>query len=448
MNWKTIHNVYFIGIGGIGMSALARYCLAHSLSVAGYDRTETPLTRALVSAGCFIHYQEDVDQIPSNFHPARTLVVVTPAVPDTHAEWRYFKDKGFKILKRAELLARITQDTRCLVVAGTHGKTTTSAVIGYLLDRAGAGATTLLGGIAEDYQSNLIFNEGSLTVVEADEYDRSFLALHPTFACITSMDADHLDCYEDLTDLQSAFNSFAAKLRPDSLLVRQGLPLEGLTYAVECTADYQARHLRIEDGKYRFDFKTPSRTVPGWTSPLPGLYNLENVLAALALIDICGVDVSGLQPFLRRFKGVQRRFSIHYDDRKRVYVDDYAHHPEAIRLLIRALRERYPGKRITGVFQPHLYSRTRDFMDDFAYVLSQLDRLLLLDIYPAREQPIPGVTAAQLLDKVRLEDKQLVARQDLLETIKNTDFQLLLTMGAGDIDTFVEPITALLRDEA
>ena len=390
MNWEGIHNVYFIGIGGIGMSALARYCCTRNLKVAGYDRTKTALTERLAAAGCAIHYEEAVDQIPLDFDRAHTLVVVTPAIPVAHAEWRYFREKGFNILKRAQLLGLITRQTTCLAVAGTHGKTTISAMLGYLLDRAGIEATAFLGGVAMDYDSNLILNEGTITVVEADEYDRSFLQLDPAIACITSMDADHLDVYRDVAGLEAGFAAFAAKLKPDCLLVKRGLPLEGLTYGADGQADYQPQRIQMQDSRYHFDLKTPSRLIPGWTSPLPGLYNLENALAALALIDMLGVDLAGLQSVLREFKGIKRRFSIHYDDGKRVYIDDYAHHPEAIRVLLRTLRNCYPGKRITGVFQPHLYSRTRDFMAAFAEVLSQLDSLLLLDIYPAREKPIEG----------------------------------------------------------
>lgn len=447
MNWHSLHNVYFIGIGGIGMSALARYFRASALEVAGYDRTRTPLTEQLTAAGCRIHYEEAVDQIPEDLDPAHTLVVVTPAIPAEHAEWRYFRDRGFTLLKRAEVLGQISRHSTCLAVAGTHGKTTTSALLGYLLDKAGTGATAFLGGIAMDYDSNLILNQEELTVVEADEYDRSFLQLQPAIACITSMDADHLDFYGDGTKLKESFAAFAAKLKADQLLVKRGLPLLGLSYSIDEAADYQARGVQMRKGCYHFDLKTPSRCIPGWESPLPGRYNLENALAALAMADLLGVDVASLQPSLRAFKGVQRRFSIHHADEKHVYIDDYAHHPEAIRVFLESVRERYPNKRITGIFQPHLYSRTRDFMDDFAQVLAQFDQLLLLEVYPAREQPIPGVNATALLDRIQLKDKEITARHDLLNRLKKIDFEVLITLGAGDIDAFVEPIKALLRDE-
>ncbi len=440
MRWDSIHKLYFIGIGGIGMSALARYFLARSFRVAGCDRRETALTRQLASAGCSVHYGEDVDQIPRDFDVSDTLVVTTPAIPRAHAVWCHFRDGGFRIWKRAQLLGHITENTRCLAVAGTHGKTTTTALLGYVLDRARVGATSFLGGIAENYRSNLILNPGDITVVEADEYDRSFLQLRPAIACVTSMDADHLDTYETAAGVQRAFQAFVSGLDPARLVIQKGLPFKGLTYSTLESADYEAQNIRIQERGYRFDLKTPSRVVSDWIWPLPGLYNLENALAALAMADVLGVDPEGLRPLLREFKGVRRRFSVHYDDGKRIYIDDYAHHPREIDSFLSAVRTCYPGKEITGVFQPHLFSRTRDFIDDFARALSGLDRLLLLGVYPAREAPIEGVSAASLLDRVQIRDKRITTKRKLLNELKHIDFEVLVTMGAGDIGDLAAPI--------
>jgi len=368
MNLNSVHNVYFIGIGGIGMSALARYFVAKGKLVSGYDRMPSEITKALQGLGVSIHFDDDVEHINSTFLNAEsTLVVYTPAIPDSHSELRYFKTHNFKVLKRSVVLGEITKQTICLAVAGTHGKTTTTSILGHILNECNAPVTAFLGGVSENYNSNLIINGTEVTVVEADEFDRSFLTLSPDLACITSMDADHLDIYGDASALIKSFKDFTACIKPNGkLFVRNGLPLKGITYGVEDDSDYSAQNVKIENGSYVFDVKTPK-----------GLYNV---------------------------------------------------------------REMYPKQKVLAIFQPHLFTRTRDFIDDFAKNLSKFDELLLLDIYPARELPIEGVTSKWLLDKINNSNKKLIQKSELINEIKKSDAQIVLTIGAGDIGKEVKNI--------
>ncbi len=442
MNLNSIHNVYFIGIGGIGMSALARYFVANGKLVAGYDKTPSEITDSLRALGVEVHFEDAVSSIPKScLNSESTLVVYTPAIPQGHLEFEYFKNNNFKILKRSQILGLITENTFCLAVAGTHGKTTTSSILGHLLNECDVPLTAFLGGICENYNSNLILNGTEVSVVEADEFDRSFLTLSPDLACITSMDADHLDIYGDASELKKSFVDFSKRVKPNGkLFVRNGLPIDGITYGIEDDSDYSVQNIKIENGSYVFDVKTPKTLLENLQFNLPGRHNLSNALIALAMAVEYGCPHRQLANALASFKGVKRRFTYQIKTDNFVYIDDYAHHPEEINAVHQAVREMYPNKKVLAVFQPHLFSRTRDFIDDFAKSLSQFDELLLLDIYPARELPIEGVTSAWLLSKITNKNKQLVSKQDLLKKIHESNAQIVLTIGAGDIGEEVKHI--------
>ncbi|PNQ75251.1 UDP-N-acetylmuramate--L-alanine ligase [Hanstruepera neustonica] len=446
MNLETIDNVYFIGIGGIGMSALARYFHANKKQVSGYDKTKSDITDSLIGLGMSVHFEDAVNNIESTFlDPSKTLVVYTPAIPKNHAELAYFNENGFKVMKRAAVLGLITENTQCLAVAGTHGKTTTTSILGHLLNACDVPVTAFLGGISENYQSNLIINGTEVTVVEADEFDRSFLTLSPDFACITSMDADHLDIYGDAEELQKSFKEFANKIKQNGkLFVKSGLPINGITYGIEDDSDYSIVNLKIENGVYVFDVKTPKTTLEKFKFNLPGRHNLSNALIALAMAAEFGCPHQQLAKALASYKGVKRRFSYHIKNDDVVYIDDYAHHPEEINAVHQAVREMYPTKKVLAVFQPHLYSRTRDFVEEFAESLSKFDEVILLDIYPARELPIPGVTSQWLLDKIKNSNKQLVKKANLISKIKESTANVVLTIGAGDIGDEVKHIKQAL----
>lgn len=447
MNLNQIHNVYFIGIGGIGMSALARYFQYIGKNVAGYDKTETQLTDELQALGLTIHFEDNINQIPKDFYSENTLVVVTPAVPASHSEWNYFVERNYTIKKRAEVLGLITKDTYCFAVAGTHGKTTTSSILGHILYESGVDVTAFLGGIVENYNSNLIGSGKTVTVVEADEFDRSFLHLHPNVSCITSMDADHLDIYGDAAHIEASFREFAAKTDRDHLYVIKGLPLDGITIGVTSDADFSAQNIRIENGYYVFDVKTPNEVVKNVKFGLPGHHNLTNALLAFAMAKSYGVSNENISTALASFKGVRRRFSFQIREENRVYIDDYAHHPTEINAVHQAVRELYPGKKIIAAFQPHLFSRTKDFADGFAASLSQFDEILLLDIYPARELPMEGITSSWLLTKIEQPNKKLVNKKELIAAFKNSDATVFITIGAGDIGEMVKDIKNALYEE-
>ena len=448
MNLNQIHNVYFIGIGGIGMSALARYFQNIGKSVSGYDKTPTMLTDELISGGMDIHFDDNISAIPTNFHTENTLVIVTPAVPFSHSEWNYFVERDYVIKKRAEVLGLITKDTFCFAVAGTHGKTTTSSILGHILYESGADVTAFLGGIVENYHSNLIGSGKTITVVEADEFDRSFLHLHPNIACVTSMDADHLDIYGDSAAIEDSFREFADKVEDKTkLFVPKGLDLEGLTIAIDEDATFKAFNIRIENSSYVFDVQTPSEIIKNIAFALPGRHNLMNALMALAMAKTYGTSSQDISNALATFKGVQRRFSYQIKSENLVYIDDYAHHPTEINAVYQAVRELYPNQKVLAIFQPHLFSRTKDFADDFASSLSQFDEVLLLDIYPARELPMEGITSSWLLSKMSNNHKKLVSKTDLIKTVLQSNATVFVTIGAGDIGEIVPTIKKALHEK-
>lgn len=448
MNLNQIHNVFFIGIGGIGMSALARYFKFLEKNVSGYDKTPTVLTDELIASGMNIHFEDRIDLIPNDFYVENTLVVITPAIPSHHSQWNYFLERGFTVKKRAEVLGIITKDTYCFAVAGTHGKTTTSSILGHILYESGADVTSFLGGIVENYNSNLIGSGKTITVVEADEFDRSFLHLHPDMACVTSMDADHLDIYGDSSAIEASFVEFAGKVTDKELLfVPKGLPLKGKTIGINETADFQAFNIRIENSDYVFDVQTPAETIHNIQFSLPGRHNLMNALMALAMAKTFGTPTANIVEALRSFKGIKRRFSYQIKSENLVYIDDYAHHPTEINAVHQAVTELYPNQKVLAVFQPHLFSRTKDFIDDFAKSLSAFDEVLLLDIYPARELPMEGVNSEWLLSKMTQKNKKLVSKNNLISAMLQSDATIYVTIGAGDIGELVPIIKKALYEK-
>ena len=442
MNLEDVKNIYFIGIGGIGMSALARYFYANKKHVAGYDKTQTEVTDSLTELGIEVHFNDAIQNINLDFkNPEDTLVIYTPAIPKNHNELSYFKDNGFSVLKRSEVLGLITEHTFCLAVAGTHGKTTTTSILGHIMKVCNEPVTAFLGGISENYNSNLILNGAEVSVVEADEFDRSFLTLSPDLACITSMDADHLDIYGDASELKKTFEEFSKRIKPNGkLFVKNGLPLKGITYGIEDDSDYTIQNIKIENGAYVFDVKMPKTVLKNIQFNLPGRHNLSNALIALAMAVEYGCPHQQLAKALASYKGVKRRFTYHIKTEEFVFIDDYAHHPEEINAVYQAVREMYPDKDVLAIFQPHLYSRTKDFADAFAESLSQFDELMLLDIYPARELPIEGITSSWLMNKIDNKNKQLVRKNEIINKIRQSSAKVILTIGAGDIGEEVKYI--------
>ncbi|WP_010180424.1 UDP-N-acetylmuramate--L-alanine ligase [Aquimarina agarilytica] len=441
---EYIENVYFIGVGGIGMSAIARYFVSVGKQVAGYDKTPTAITKALVDLGVDITFNDAVAEIPQNFLNAKnTLVVYTPAVPATHKQLVYFQDHNFEVHKRAKVLGFITKDTFTLAVAGTHGKTTTSSILAHLLYASGEKVTAFLGGISENYNSNYISSGNEVVVVEADEFDRSFLQLFPNISAITSMDADHLDIYGAHEALTDSFNAFAA-LTKNELFVVKGLPMQGVTIGIDTDADYVAQNIKIDNGSYVFDLKTPEQLIKNLHVSLPGFHNLLNAITAFAMALKYGSPAEKLAKALLTFKGVQRRFSYQIKTSDLVYIDDYAHHPTEIKALHQAVRQMHPNKKVLAIFQPHLFSRTKDFAEEFGTSLSLFDELLLLDIYPARELPMEGVTSEWLLSLVANKNKSLVSKKALIDLVKQSDAEVIVTIGAGDIGAEVSKIKEAL----
>ena len=448
-NLSHIQNYYFIGIGGIGMSALARFFKSQGKYVAGYDKTASVLTKELEAEGILVTFKDDISEIPKQFKDSeKTLVVYTPAVPKENLQLQYFIEEQFILKKRAEVLGLISSDRFTLAVAGTHGKTTTTAILGHLLKETNAPVTAFLGGVSEDIQSNLILKGDEVIVAEADEFDRSFLHLSPNIAAINSMDADHLDIYGVNEHLQASFKAFAALLPKDGILfVKNGLPLEGKTIGIEDDADFSAINIKILGGNYHFDLKTPAEIIEGFTLHLPGRHNVLNAVTALAMALEYGSPAEQLRDALQSFKGIRRRFSYKIKTDQKVLIDDYAHHPAEIKAVFEAVREMYPKMKNLVVFQPHLFSRTRDFVDDFAEKLSQFDEVMLMDIYPAREKPIEGVDSQWLLEKINNPNKQLVKREELSAKIITSKAKVVLMLGAGDIGNEVETVKRALEDE-
>lgn len=434
------------------MSAIARYCRHAGLNVSGYDRTPSPVTEALEKEGIPVHFDSNVSLIPPA--PEETLVIYTPAVPSDMAEMVYVRAHGYRIVKRAEALGEITSGKRCLAVSGTHGKTTTSTMLAHILTESGEGCTAFLGGISKNYGTNLLLSDNDVIVAEADEFDRSFLHLHPEAAVVTSMDADHLDIYSDIDDLRRTFVKFGLQTGK-YLVIKKGLEerfrsagarAEILTYGKD--GDFYASDI-VSDGTGRmfFTLNTPYGIFKEFHAGVPGLVYIENATAAAAMSMLHGVPVESIRKAISTFCGVVRRFDIRLNIPGHTYIDDYAHHPAELAATISSIRQIWPGRKICGIFQPHLYSRTKDFYPEFASSLSLLDSVILLPIYPAREEPIPGVSSEMILDRITLQDKRIIEKQDLLAEISNKDSDILVTFGAGDIDRFVKPIESLLKEK-
>lgn len=450
-----IRNVYFLGAGGIGMSALERYFLACGKAVAGYDRTETPLTRALSAEGAQLHYEDNPELIPAGFRDAAsTLVVLTPAIPADHKEWEWFRQRGFVIKKRAEVLGLLTRSMKGLCVAGTHGKTTTTAMTAHLLHQSHVGCNAFLGGITKNYGTNYLFSkESPYVVIEADEYDRSFHHLRPFASVITSTDADHLDIYGTEEAYIEAFRHYSTLIQPGgALIVHTGLKLKPepgedvrLYSYGRADGDFHAESLRIGGGRIVFDLVSPIENVSDVELGVPVSVNIENGIAAMALAQLAGARADELRAAMATFGGVDRRFDFKIKSDDLVFLSDYAHHPEEIRQSILSVREVFAGRRLTAIFQPHLFTRTRDFYREFADSLSLLDEVILVDIYPAREKPIPGVTSQLIYDNLRPDMKRrLVQKEELPAIVQNERFDVLIVLGAGDVDDYVPELTQIL----
>jgi len=456
VNLNVFNRVYLIGIGGIGMSALARYFKAIGKDVAGYDRTRTDLTGELMNSGIKIHFEDNIKLIPQDYmKESDTLIITTPAIPNDHNELTLFRENNFKLFKRSEILGYITENNNNISVAGTHGKTTVSTMIAYLLNQSDVGCSAFLGGISKNFHSNLVFSESSNYIVtEADEFDRSFLRFNPYLTVITAVDADHLDIYGTKDELVKAFNQFVNQTRKGGkILVKSGLNLnlksgyEYYTYTLTSNADFYAENISLNKGTYSFDVVTPTLKIKDLQLNHPGIINVENAVAATAVSYLLGVNQESIRNALKTFNGIERRFDYRVNTKDLVYIDDYAHHPRELYAVIDSVRKLYPERKITGIFQPHLYSRTRDFADEFAESLNRLDELILLDIYPARELPVKGVTSKIIYDKVTIKHKVLCSKNNLLSILKDKKVDVLLTLGAGDIDQFVEPVRMFLTNK-
>ena len=446
-------NIYFIGIGGIGMSAIARYFKFKGFGVGGYDRTPSELTEALQKEGIDVHYEDRPDLIPSDVE--NTLVVYTPAIPQDLQELVYVRENGYTLMKRAQVLGELTRmgSQRCLAVSGTHGKTTTSTLLAHIFTASGEGCSAFLGGISKNYDSNLLMSHSPAVVVEADEFDRSFHQLTPEIAVITAMDADHLDIYGDLEHVQEAFRKFAS-LTTGTVIIKQGLPVSVkdtdariLSYSYDdVSADFHAEDIKVDEcGYFTFNLHHPGGVIMDCRVGVPGWVNVENAVAASAMALCYGIDPMKIKTALGTFKGVKRRFDIHVNRPGLAYIDDYAHHPKEISTAISSMRDIFPGRKLTAIFQPHLYTRTRDFAEEFARALSAVDKLILLDIYPAREEPIPGVSSEIIFDKVTAPEKVLLKKEELMDYLHNEKIDTLITFGAGNIDRYTGEITKMLE---
>ena len=463
MNLEIYKHIYLLGVGGIGMSALARYFNAHGKKVSGYDKSKTLLTEKLEKEGIAIHYKDDINQIKKEVKEARLtelLVIYTPAIDEKNSEFLFFKEKGITPLKRSQVLGMITCQSFTIAIAGTHGKTTTATLLTHILKNSQIDCTAFLGGVSKDFDSNFILAQtGNIVIVEADEYDRSFHHLYPDVAVITSVDEDHLDIYENKRALETAFQKFASQVKQKGfLLVQAGVrtkfkkPEDGvkMSYSATKKADYYASNIGIRNNKTKFDIgvldilpgMVYEKKISNLLIDIPGKHNIENVLAASAVACLMGVSYDNVNNAISTFKGIKRRFEIHLQSERMTFIDDYAHHPKEVRMTIKAVKRLYKGKKIMVVFQPHLFSRTQDFADEFAESLSLADELILLEIYPAREKPIDGVTSKMLSQKCTIKN-EVCSKEELISTLQNKDIEVLLTLGAGDISTLIEPIKAL-----
>jgi UDP-N-acetylmuramate--alanine ligase len=457
MEINKLKYIYFLGIGGIGMSAIARWFVANGYQVAGYDKTPTPLTDALISEGAKIHFQDDIELIPIDFlkDKKETLIVYTPAIPKNHFEYNWLIDNGFELFKRSQVLGLLTEKLFTIAVAGTHGKTTTSSMITHILKQADKNVTAFLGGITQNYGTNFLINESPdniICVVEADEFDRSFLTLSPDISIVTSTDADHLDIYGNHEHVLESFQLFVDKLKTNgTVYVQANQQLTNkkgtsqFSYSLE-NGDFFTENLRIEEAIFKFDLIYPNGKIENIEMALPGYHNVENAIAAAAACLQVGVNEHDIRKALATFGGVKRRFEYHIRSQNIVFIDDYAHHPTEIEAFVGSVKALYPNKKLTAIFQPHLFSRTNDFHVDFAKSLELADDLLLLDIYPARELPIPGVTSSIIFDRINKQNKTLCSKENLLLKIKEKNPELLVTIGAGDIDTMIQPIKQLLSE--
>ena len=452
MEIKDIKRVYFLGIGGIGMSALARYFNTKGVAVSGYDKTETVLTKKLEAEGIAIHFKDNIEFIDK----AAELVIYTPAVPKDHKELNYFLENNYNLVKRSEVLGAITNSTYNICVAGTHGKTTTSTMVAHILRHSGYGCNAFLGGIAVNYNSNFWSSKKNVSVVEADEYDRSFLKLSPDVAIISSMDPDHLDIYGTAENMEQAFIDFSAKIKPEGLLLsKYGLKRtddlkahEHLTFHLQNeNADVYAANIKMNRGSYQFDVLMQNWELKDVLLNMGGLHNIENMIAAISVAHYLEIDNDKIREAVAAFKGVKRRFEYIIKNDEQVMVDDYAHHPEELRALLSGAKDLFPEVKCTVIFQPHLYSRTKDFADGFAETLDLADEVILLPIYPARELPMEGVSSEMVLNKMKINNKQVLDKTAVLEWIKDNKTELLITAGAGDIDTLVEPIKKILNNK-
>jgi len=445
---NNISNIYFIGIGGIGMSALAIYFHKTGKNVAGYDRTSSPITDNLEALGIQVNYEDMVAVIPQTFlNKEQTLIIYTPAIPKMHQQYTYYRAHNFNIKKRAVVLGHIANAQFSIAVAGTHGKTTTSSILGHLLAESGIGVTAFIGGITNNYNSNLICTGNDVILVEADEFDRSFLSLRPDIACITSIDPDHLDIYGDADEVELTFKAFAKSVKSSkNIFVKSGLPIAGNTVGINDDSDYSAQNIRIKEGTYVFDFKHPHGVLRDMHFNLPGWHNLFNAITALGMAMTYGSPTESLPKALLSFSGVNRRFTYRLKRQDKVLIDDYAHHPTEITAIHQSVREMYPDEEVLAVFQPHLFSRTRDFMDDFAKALSDFDSICLLDIYPARELPIVGITSKVLLGKITQPEKEIVSKEALPQFLQSKKHKIIVMMGAGDISETILKVTEILAD--
>lgn len=454
MKMTDIHRVYFIGIGGIGMSALARYFLSEGKAVAGYDRAITTLSDQLMMEGIEVHFADDKNLIPQAFRTKEnTMVIYTPAIPASHPEFLYFKENGYEMLKRSQVLGRIMENHTTIAIAGTHGKTTISSMIAHIFKSSGTGCNAFLGGIARNFGSNLVLDKNSdFYIAEADEFDRSFLTLFPDFAVVSAVDDDHMDVYRERKNLVASFNTFISQIRPGGVLILKNsvdlAPPEGIKvyrYTLQDPCDYYAFDIKRKGFCYQFNLHTPSGNIHGFETNVWGRLNVENAVAAVAIALQAGIEPDAIKLAVKSYQGVIRRFDIRVNNDNALFIDDYAHHPEELRAFITSVREIIPGKHITGVFQPHLYSRTKDLTDGFAESLSLLDDVILLDIYPAREEPLPGVSSEMILNKLHNPGQRILSsKARLLELIGEMKPEVLLFMGAGDIDQLVEPAGKLL----